>query len=186
MVDRQEIEAAMASVIRAIGEDPAREGLQDTPRRVARMYEDFFSGLCQDPSAVLTTGFDESHQEIVLLKDIPFFSICEHHFLPFYGIAHIGYIPCGRVVGASKLARTLDILAHRPQIQERLVNQLVETIFEALKPEGVAAVISAEHLCMSLRGVKKPGAKIVTTASRGNFSTVAATKQEFLALLREA
>ena len=186
MIDQEKIKAAVASIIDAIGEDPAREGLVDTPSRVAEMYGDLFSGLHGDPVKALATGFEEGHKELVVLKDISFFSICEHHFLPFYGIAHIGYVPIGRVVGASKLARTLDILAHRPQIQERLVNQLVETIFEALKPEGVAAVISAEHLCMSLRGVKKPGAKIVTTASRGNFSTVAATKLEFLALLREA
>ena len=149
------------------------------------MYEEFFSGLDQDPSEVLSTGFEENHQEIVILKDIPFFSICEHHFLPFYGSGSIGYVPKGRVVGASKLARALDILAHRPQIQERLTSQLADTIYTTIQPEGVAVILSAEHMCMSLRGTKKPGSRIITSASRGSFKTQAATKQEFLALLRE-
>jgi len=183
LVDREKIAEAVAMIIRAIGEDPGREGLVDTPRRVAQMYEEFFSGICQDPLEVLGTGFEEAHREIVVLRDIPFFSICEHHFLPFHGSAHIGYIPRDRVVGASKLARALDILAHRPQIQERLTNQLVDAVYSAAQPEGVAAVLTAEHMCMSLRGVKKPGSKIVTLASRGNFRTQTTTKQEFLALL---
>ena len=185
MIDLENITDAMASIIRAIGEDPDREGLRDTPSRVARMYKEFFSGLDQDPSEVLSTGFEENHQEIVILKDIPFFSICEHHFLPFYGSGSIGYVPKGRVVGASKLARALDILAHRPQIQERLTSQLADTIYTTIQPEGVAVILSAEHMCMSLRGTKKPGSRIITSASRGSFKTQAATKQEFLALLRE-
>ena len=185
MIDREKISDAAASIILAIGEDPDREGLRDTPGRIAQMYEEFFSGLDQDPAAVLATGFEEAHTEVVILKDIPFFSICEHHFLPFYGCAHIGYIPNGRVVGASKLARALDILARRPQIQERLTNQLVDVVYTTIRPEGVVAVLRAEHMCMSLRGVKKPGAKIVTSASRGDFRTQAATRQEFLTLLRE-
>ena len=148
------------------------------------MYEEFFSGLTQDPAKVLETGFEEGHQEMVILRDIPFFSICEHHFLPFYGIAHIGYMPNGRVVGASKLARALDILSRRPQIQERLTDQIVETIYKTIQPEGVAAVISAEHMCMSIRGVKKSGSKVVTSASKGTFKTQAASKQEFFSLLR--
>ena len=175
----------MASIIQAIGEDPRREGLADTPRRIAQMYEEFFSGLSQDPAETLATGFEECHQEIVVLRDIPFFSICEHHFLPFFGSAQIGYVPNGRVVGASKLARALDILAHRPQLQERLTNQLVDTVYSAVRPQGVAAILSAEHMCMTLRGAKKPGSKIVTSASRGTFRTQAATKHEFLALLSE-
>ena len=183
MIDQEKIVEAMALVIRAVGEDPDREGLVDTPRRVAQMYEELFSGLGHDPSEVLATGFEESHQEIVVLKDIPFFSICEHHFLPFVGLAHIGYIPNGRVVGASKLARALDILARRPQIQERLTNQLVDAVNSAVQPEGVAAVLSAEHMCMSLRGVEKPGGKIVTSASRGSLKTQSAARQEFLGLL---
>ena len=185
MIDQGKISNAVAEMILAIGEDPDREGLQDTPKRVAQMYEDFFSGLGRDPSEVLTTVFEESHQELILVKDIPFFSICEHHLLPFFGRAHIGYIPRGKIVGASKLARALDILARRPQIQERLTSQLVEAIYGSIQPEGVAAVISAEHMCISLRGANKPGSKIVTSGSRGSFKTQAATKQEFLRLLWE-
>ena len=176
----------MESIIAAIGEDPEREGLIGTPARVARMYEEIFSGLGQDPSELLSAGFEESHQEIVVLRDIPFFSICEHHFLPFVGHAQIGYIPNGRVVGVSKLARALDVLSHRPQMQERLTNQFVDVVYENLRPEGVAAVVTAEHMCMTLRGAKKPGSKIVTSASRGNFRTQAATKQELLRLLWES
>ena len=183
-MDGEKIKKAVSSIIEAIGEDAEREGLVDTPRRVAQMYEEFFSGLTQDPAKVLETGFEEGHQEMVILRDIPFFSICEHHFLPFYGIAHIGYMPNGRVVGASKLARALDILSRRPQIQGRLTDQIVETIYKAIQPEGVAAVISAEHMCMSIRGVKKSGSKVVTSASRGTFKTQAASKQEFFSLLR--
>lgn len=185
LIDRERIEEAVASIIQAIGEDPGREGLADTPRRIAQMYEEFFSGLSQDPAEILATGFEERHQEIVILRDIPFFSICEHHLLPFFGSAHIGYVPNGRVVGASKLARALDVLAHRPQLQERLTNQLVDSIYSAVQPQGVAAVLSAEHMCVALRGAKKPGSKIVTSASRGIFRTQAATKHEFLALLSE-
>ena len=183
-MDEEKIKKAVSSIIEAIGEDAEREGLVDTPRRVAQMYEEFFSGLGQDPAKELETGFEEGHQEMVILRDIPFFSICEHHFLPFYGIAHIGYVPKGRVVGASKLARALDIIARRPQIQERLTDQIVETIYKTIQPDGVAAVISAEHMCMSIRGVKKSGSKVVTSASRGTFKTQAASKQEFFSLLR--
>ncbi len=186
LINEEKIKEAVSSIIIAIGEDPEREGLLETPRRVAQMYAEFFAGLGQDPAAVLSTGFEEGHTEIVVLKDISFFSICEHHFLPFYGSAHIGYIPKGRVVGASKLARALDILARRPQLQERLTRQLVDTIYNTVQPEGVAAVISAEHMCMSLRGVKKPGSKVLTSASRGSFKSLVATRQEFLALLRES
>ena len=183
-MDEGKIQKAVSSIIEAIGEDTEREGLVDTPRRVAEMYEEFFSGLKQDPAKELETGFDEGHKEMVILRDISFFSICEHHFLPFYGTANIGYMPNGRVVGASKLARALDILASRPQIQERLTDQIAETVYKTIQPEGVAVVISAEHMCMSIRGVKKPGSKVVTSASRGTFKTQAAIKQEFISLLR--
>ena len=145
---------------------------------------EFFSGLGKNPCDELSTGFEEGHRELVVLKDIPFFSICEHHFLPFYGVVHVGYIPNGRVVGLSKIARALDVLAKRPQLQERLTTQLVEAINEALRPEGAAVVVSAEHMCMSLRGAKKPGSKLVTSASRGSLRTVASQKQEFLEMIR--
>jgi GTP cyclohydrolase I len=185
LIDQERIKEAVASIISAIGEDPSREGLRETPRRVAQMYAEFFSGLERDPAEVLSTGFEEGHHELVILRDIPFFSTCEHHFLPFYGVAHVGYIPRGRVVGASKLARALDILARRPQLQERLTAQLVDAIYTAVQPEGVGAILSAEHMCISLRGAKKLGSKIVTSATRGSFKTLAAAKNEFLALLRE-
>jgi GTP cyclohydrolase I len=186
LIDQEKIKKAVFSILEAIGEDPKREGLLDTPRRLAEMYQEFFSGIEQEPAEALSTGFEEGHQEMVVLRDIPFYSICEHHFLPFYGTAHIGYIPRGRVVGASKLARALDILARRPQIQERLTTQLVDAIYKTVQPEGAAAILSAEHMCMSIRGVRKPGSKIVTSASKGSFKTLAATKQEFLSLLRGA
>lgn len=184
MTDQRKIEEAIASIIVAIGDDPDREGLAGTPVRIAQMYAEFFSGLERDPSDALATDFETSHDELVILRDIPFFSICEHHFLPFYGVAHIGYIPNGRVAGASKLARALDILALRPQLQERLTGEVVDAIYSQVRPKGVAAVLSAEHLCISLRGAKKPGSKIVTCASRGSFRTQSKTKREFFDLLR--
>ena len=183
LIDETKIEDAMMSIITAIGEDPTREGLRNSPKRIAKMYAEFFSGLELDPADVLRTGFEEGHKELVVLKDLPFFSICEHHFLPFYGTASIGYVPSGRVVGASKLGRALDILARRPQLQERLTDQLVDTVFSTLEPDGVGAVLRAEHLCMSLRGVRKPGTKVVTSASRGTIRTQEAVRREFHALL---
>ena len=184
LIDGQKIREAAASIIAAIGEDSNREGLRDTPRRIAQMYEEFFSGLSQDPAQVLATGFEEAYTELAILRDVPFFSICEHHFLPFFGTAHIGYVPNGRVVGASKLVRALDILARRPQIQERLTNQFVDLVYGTIRPRGVAVVLSAEHLCMSIRGVGKPGVKVLTSATRGDLGDQAASKQEFLALIR--
>ena len=186
MIDQEKIKEAAASIIRAIGDDPKREGLVDTPRRIAQMYTELFSGLDQDPLEALSTGFDEGHDEMVVLKDIPFFSLCEHHFLPFYGSASIGYMPSGRVVGASKLARALDILARRPQLQERLTRQLADTIFDAIQPGGVAVVLSAEHMCMSIRGVKKPGGKVVTFASRGSIRTRDEARRQFYSMLGES
>ena len=184
-MDYDRIQNAVREVLVAIGEDPRREGLIDTPRRVAEMYGDLFSGIGKDPAGVLTTGFDEAYDETFILRDVPFHSICEHHFLPFFGNAHIAYIPTGRVVGASKLARALDILASRPQIQERLTSQLADTLYDTLRPSGAAVIISAEHMCMSIRGARKPGSKIVTTASRGNLRTQHEMRQDLLALLRE-
>ncbi len=184
MFKLQKIEEAVASIIEAIGEDPQREGLRETPRRVAQMYQELFAGLEQDPSEVLDVTFEEGYRELVILRDIPFYSICEHHFLPFFGHAHIGYVPDGRVVGASKLARVLDILSHRPQLQERLTEQTADVIYNELQSLGVAVVIEAEHLCLSLRGVQKPGTKVVTSATRGSLNTESTNRAEFLALLQ--
>ena len=179
MIDEHKLRAAVASMLEAIGEDPGREGLADTPRRVAEMYAEFFDGLDQDPACVLATGFEEGHREMVVISAVPFFSVCEHHFLPFFGTADIGYVPSGRVAGASKLARALDIVARRPQLQERLTAQLADAIVEALRTEGVGVVISAEHLCMTLRGARKPGSRIVTSSMRGSFRTDGAVRREF-------
>jgi GTP cyclohydrolase IA len=183
--DTARLRKAVREIIQAVGEDPNREGLIETPRRVADMYAEVFSGLSQDPADVLRVGFEEGHQELVLVKDIPFYSMCEHHFLPFHGVAHIGYIPNGRVVGLSKLARALEILARRPQLQERLTSQLADVIMSTLEPAGVAVVVSAEHLCLSMRGVRKPGSKTATSAMRGVFRREAATRAEFMSLIKE-
>lgn len=184
-MDYEKIQNAVRDVLVAIGEDPQREGLLDTPRRIAEMYGELFAGIGKDAASVLTAGFSEDYEETVILRDVPFHSICEHHFLPFFGTAQIAYIPTGRVAGASKLARALDILASRPQIQERLTGQLADTLYDALQPQGATVIISAEHMCMSIRGARKPGSKIVTTASRGSLKTQAAARQDLLALLRE-
>jgi GTP cyclohydrolase I len=183
-VDKPRIEEAVRNMLAAIGEDVTREGLADTPRRIAEMYAEIFQGLAIDPKQELLVGFDEGHQEMVVLRDIPFHSMCEHHLLPFHGVAHIGYIPRGRVVGISKLARVVEILARRPQLQERLTSQIADTILEGLEPAGVAVVIEAEHLCMTMRGIRKPGSKVVTSANRGLFRKKAATRAEFFALIR--
>ncbi|MBI4497128.1 MAG: GTP cyclohydrolase I FolE [Chloroflexi bacterium] len=185
MIDERAIQRAASAIIEAIGEDPCREGLRDTPRRIAEMYAEVFSGLHEDPLAELTSGFEEGHREMVILKDVPFYSLCEHHFLPFYGVVHIGYIPNGgRVVGISKLARVVDILARRPQVQERLTSQIADTLVQAMAPDGVAVVVQAEHLCMTMRGIKKPGSNVVTSATRGLFRANAITRSEFLALVQ--
>ena len=183
-VDQAGVREAVRRILEAIGEAPAREGLVETPRRIAEMYEELFAGLHQDPREVLTTGFQESHREMVILKNIPFYSLCEHHFLPFHGRAHVGYVPEGRIAGASKIARAVDILARRPQLQERLTGQIADAIMEGLSPDGVAVVIEAEHLCMTMRGVQKPGTTLVTSAIRGGFRRRAVTRAEFLALVR--
>lgn len=173
----------MNELLLAIGEDPAREGLLETPRRIAEMYTEIFSGMHTDPSEYLKVGFEVAHDEMVLLRNIPFYSMCEHHFLPFHGEAHVGYVPDGRVVGISKLARVVEGFARRPQIQEQLTSQIANAIMDALQPDGVAVVIEAEHLCMTMRGVKKPGSRMVTSAMRGRFKESALTRAEFLSLV---
>ena len=188
MVNQDKIKLAMTSIIEAIGvgEDPSHESLKDTPRRVAEMYAELFSGLDVDPKAELTVDFEVGHHEMVILRDIPFYSMCEHHLLPFYGVAHLGYIPGadGRVVGISKLARVVETFARRPQIQERMTQQIADTIFEAIQPDGVAVVIQAEHLCMVMRGIKKPGSNVITSAVRGTFRSKATTRSEFFSLVQ--
>lgn len=185
-IDQAKIEQAVTSIIEAIGDDPRRQGLSGTPQRIAEMYAELFSGMDKDPREELTVGFEEGHREMVVLKDIPFYSMCEHHLLPFFGVAHVGYIPNmnGRVVGASKIARVVEVIAHRPQLQERMTTQIAEAMLDALKPEGVAVVIQAEHLCMTMRGIKKPGSNIVTSANRGLFRQRPATRAEFLSLVQ--
>lgn len=185
-VDQAGVRDAVRRIIEAIGEDPSREGLLDTPRRIAEMYEELFTGLHEDPREVLSTSFQESHREMIILKNIPFYSLCEHHFLPFHGQAHVGYVPQGRIVGASKIARVVDILARRPQLQERLTGQVADAITDGLSPDGVAVVIEAEHLCMTMRGVQKPGTTLITSAIRGAFRRRAVTRSEFLTLVRGA
>jgi GTP cyclohydrolase I len=181
--DTDAVERAIADLLRAIGEDPSREGLRETPRRVAEMYAEVLGGLHEDPAELLDVTFDERHEEMIILRDIPFYSMCEHHLLPFSGIAHVAYIPRGRIVGISKLARVVDSLARRPQVQERLTSQIADLIEERLKPRGVAVVVKADHLCMTMRGIKKPGSTVVTSATRGGFRARQATRMEFLALL---
>jgi len=184
LVDQRKVKEAVLSIIEAIGEDPKRQGLVGTPSRIAEMYAELFMGIDLDPKEELTVSFEEGHHEMVILRDIPFYSMCEHHLLPFYGVVHIGYIPKGSVVGASKLARVVEILSKRPQLQERLTTQIAETIVEALQPDGVAVVIQAEHMCMTIRGVKKPGSNVITSATRGLFRTKAATRSEFMSLVQ--
>lgn len=183
-VDLARVEAAVREIILAVGEDPEREGLRDTPARVARMYTELFEGLRIDPRDFLKVGFEAGHDEMVILRDIPFYSICEHHFMPFHGKAAVGYIPDGRVVGLSKIARLVEGYARRPQLQERLTSQIADALMDGLGPDGVAVVIDAEHLCMTQRGVKKPGSRMVTSATRGLFRKNEVTRAEFLSLVR--
>jgi GTP cyclohydrolase I len=186
VIDGAGIRTAVASIIKAIGENPEREGLVETPRRVAEMYAELFVGVDKDAREELTVGYELGYREMVIVRDIPFYSMCEHHLLPFYGTVHIGYIPDvnGRVVGISKLARVVEILARRLQIQERMTTQIADAIFDGLKPDGVAIVVKAEHLCMVMRGIKKPGSNVVTSALRGTFSRRAASRAEFFSLIQ--
>ena len=184
-VDQERAATAVRELLIAIGEDPDRPGLQDTPARVARAYAETFAGLWQDPYEVLATTFDEDHDELVLVKDIPMYSTCEHHLVPFHGVAHVAYIPAadGRVTGLSKLARLVEVYARRPQVQERMTRQIADALDEALKPRGVLVVVQAEHLCMAMRGVRKPGSSTVTSAVRGIFRDNPATRSEAMSLV---
>jgi GTP cyclohydrolase I len=183
--DQPRAEAAVRELLYAIGEDPDRDGLRDTPARVARAYREIFSGLYTEPDAVLNTMFDEEHDELVIVKEIPLYSTCEHHLVSFHGVAHVGYIPGtdGRVTGLSKIARLVDLYAKRPQVQERLTSQVADALVNRLAPRGVIVVIEAEHLCMAMRGVRKPGAITTTSAVRGQFKTDAASRAEALDLI---
>jgi len=185
-IDQPRIERAVLEILLAIGEDPERDGLVDTPARVARAYAEQFAGLRQRPEDVLTKVFDADHDEMVLVRDIELYATCEHHLVPFFGAAHIGYIPNekGQITGLSKLARLVDIYARRPQVQERMTSQIADALVANLEPRGVIVVIEAEHLCMSMRGVRKPGARTVTSAVRGIFRTSARTRAEAMSLVR--
>ncbi|MET4224334.1 GTP cyclohydrolase I [Oerskovia enterophila] len=182
--DEERARAAVRELLLAVGEDPDREGLQETPSRVARAYREIFAGLRQEPSDVLTTMFDLGHEEMVLVKDIEVYSTCEHHLVPFHGVAHVGYIPNadGRITGLSKLARLVDVFARRPQVQERLTSQIADALVESLAPRGVIVVVECEHLCMSMRGVRKPGSRTVTSAVRGQMRD-GATRAEAMSLI---
>lgn len=184
-MDKKKIEKGVEFILEGIGEDTKRAGLRDTPRRVAEMYEEIFSGLTGEPEDLLKQIEGETHDEMILIKDIPFYSVCEHHLLPFIGKAHIAYIPAGNIVGLSELAKALEHLAKRPQVQERLTSQLADMIMEKLKPKGSMVIIDADHLCMSMRGIKKPGSRTVTSAVRGIFRTKASTREEMLELIKK-
>jgi GTP cyclohydrolase I len=186
-IDRPRIERAVREILLAIGEDPERDGLIDTPARVARAYAEQFAGLRQEPEDVLTTVFDAEYDEMVLVRDIELYSTCEHHLVPFFGKAHVGYIPNvkGQITGLSKLARLVDVYARRPQVQERMTSQIADAMMAVLEPRGVIVVIEAEHLCMSMRGVRKPGAKTVTSAVRGSFLESDSTRAEAMSLLMD-
>jgi GTP cyclohydrolase I len=182
-VDMEAIERAVREILTAIGEDPAREGLRDTPGRVARMYGELFGGMFEDPGKHLVVHFSEQYDEMVVLRDIPFYSMCEHHLLPFMGKAHVAYLPRGKVVGISKLARVVELCARRPQVQERLTSQIADLLMEKLEAKGTGVIIEAEHTCMTIRGAKKPGSIMVTSAMRGLFKTNLATRTEAINLL---
>jgi GTP cyclohydrolase I len=186
MFDDAKIRKAVTDILYAIGEDPGREGIKDTPGRVAEMYAELFSGMDKDPKDELEVGFELGHNEMVVLKDIPFYSMCEHHLLPFYGVAHVGYIPNaeGRIVGISKLARVVETLARRPQVQERMTTEIADAVFQGLNATGVGVVIQAEHMCMVMRGIKKPGSNVMTSALRGTFRSKAASRAEFFSLIQ--
>ena len=182
-VDLPVIEKAVREILRAIGEDPNREGIRHTPQRVAKMYEELFSGLYEDPARHLEVGFTENYDEMVILRDITFYSMCEHHLLPFMGKAHVGYLPRGKVVGVSKLARVVQTIARRPQVQERLTSDIADLLMDKLDAKGVGVIIEPTHTCMTIRGVRKPGAIMITSAMRGTFKTNLATRTEAINLL---
>ncbi len=184
-MDQTKIEQGVRLILEGIGENPDREGLLETPARVARMYEEILDGMGKDPAELFVKKFNEGHQEMVLVHDIPVYSICEHHLVPFYGVAHVAYLPneAGYICGISKLARLVDLFAHRPQVQERLTSQIADTLVKELNPQGVLVVLECEHLCMSMRGIKKPGSKTTTSAVRGSLRTSAETRAEALGLI---
>ncbi len=184
MVNKEKIEAAVKLLLEGIGEDVNREGLLETPARIARMYEEIFSGMSEDTEAFLSKRFHVENNDVVMEKDIVFYSMCEHHLLPFYGKAHVAYIPNGEVVGLSKLARTVEAYAKRPQLQERMTNQIADAIMEHLQAKGVMVMIEAEHMCMTMRGIKKPGSKTVTCVKRGAFETNDALVRDFYQMLQ--
>lgn len=184
-VDINKIQTAVKMILEAVGEDPSREGLLDTPKRVAKMYGEMFEGLHKDPKEYFETVFHEGHDEVVLVKDIPFFSMCEHHLVPFYGKAHVAYIPKdGVVAGLSKLARTVETVARRPQLQERITDTVAQTLMDMLSPQGVYVVVEAEHMCMTMRGIKKPGAKTITSVAKGVFEEDSVKRNEILSFIQ--
>lgn len=184
MANQEKLELAVYQLLEALGENPEREGLLDTPKRVAKMYQEMFSGLNEDPKDQFTAVFTENHDEVVLVKDIPFYSMCEHHLVPFYGKAHVAYLPSdGRVTGLSKLARAVEVASKRPQLQERLTDQVATALEEALHPKGVFVMLEAEHMCMTMRGIKKPGSQTVTIARRGVFETDPVLEERFFRML---
>jgi GTP cyclohydrolase I len=183
-IDRARVAAAVREILLAVGEDPDRPGLRETPVRIARMYEEMFAGLHKDPASVLKRTFVEKYDEMVLVKDIAFESMCEHHLLPFFGTAHIAYIPNGKIVGLSKIPRAVEIVAHRPQVQERMTEELADLVMDELEAQGAAVVLEASHTCMSIRGVRKPGSICTTSAMRGTFRANLTTRSEFLSLIR--
>ena len=182
-MDLSAIERAVREILIAVGEDPQREGLRDTPARVARMYQELFAGLTEDPARHLDVAFTERYDEMVILRDIPFHSMCEHHLLPFMGKAHVAYLPSGKVAGVSKLARVVEAFARRPQVQERLTSQIADLLMDKLDARGAGVIIEANHTCMTIRGVRKPGSLMVTSAMRGLFKTNLATRTEAINLL---
>jgi GTP cyclohydrolase IA len=183
MVDHEKIQKAVRLILEAVGEDPDREGLRDTPARVGRMYAEMFVGLHEDPRQFMKAVFTENYNEIVLIRDIPFHSTCEHHLLPFIGKAHVAYVPTGKVLGLSKFARVVETFSRRPQVQERLTNQVADLIWDELSPQGVAVIVDAAHTCMTLRGIRKPGSSVITSALRGCFLDDPASRAEVLGLL---
>ena len=186
MANQEKVEQAVYQLLEALGENPERDGLLDTPKRVAQMYAEMFSGLNEDPKDQFTAVFSEVHDEVVLVKDIPFYSMCEHHLVPFYGKAHVAYLPSvDKVTGLSKLARAVEVAARRPQLQERLTDQVATALEEALNPRGVFVMVEAEHMCMTMRGIKKPGSKTITTVAKGLYKEDREERKEILSLMRD-
>jgi GTP cyclohydrolase I len=185
-MDEAKIKKAVKDIIESIGADPASEGMKETPQRVAEMYTEIFQGINKDPRSDLEIGFELGHREMVVVRDIPFYSMCEHHLLPFFGVVHVGYVPNkeGRIVGISKVARVVETIARRPQVQERMTTDIADTIYDALRATGAGVVIQAEHMCMIMRGIKKPGSNVITSALRGTFKSMATSRAEFFSLIQ--